>query len=298
MSKRLTLSPGLRWEVDPPPHGKDGADAYTLLGSLASPATLRLAPRGTPLWCTSWLNFAPRIGLAWSLSDRPGQETVLRAGAGVYFDTDNEPAVEAFNAIGFSTTNHLENAPVPIAPAEFDFTAMSSAPYTDTAVFAFPRHFQLPYTLQWNVSIDRAMGRNQTLNASWVGASGRRLLEEQRININSDNPDFGEINYFPARISSSYQSLQVKFQRSVTPAVQALTLSVLARSRRINRATVPTDTRYFRPRCRHNLRFALSWAEQAIRKLDSSRPHRWLGSRRAIDSTHRLSREPDGKYLR
>ncbi len=228
VSKRFTLSPGLRWEVDPPPHGKGGADAYTLLGSLASPATLQLAPRGTQLWHTSWLNLAPRFGAAWSVDNKPGQETVLRAGAGVYFDTDNQPASEAFNAIGFSATNHLENVPVPVTQAQLDFTTTPSAPYINTTAFAFPRHLQLPYTLQWNVSIDTALGRNQTLNASWVGAGGRRLLQEQRINIGSQNPRFGEINYFPAGVSSNYQSLQLKFQRSITPGVQALASYVWA----------------------------------------------------------------------
>lgn len=263
VSKRLTFSPGLRWEIDPPPHGGDGADAYTLLGSLASPASMQLAPRGTPLWHTSWLNFAPRIGMAWSVSNRPGRETVIRAGGGVYFSTDNAPAAEAFNAIGFSATNHLENVPVPITPAQLGFTATPTSPYTNSAVFAFPRHFQLPYTLQWNVAIDRALGRNQILNISWVGAGGRRLPEERRININIENPDFGEINYFPAGISSSYQSLQVKFQRSITPGVQAL--ASYAWSHTLDFGSTAPEFPLGRGNSdldvRHNLQLALSWAE-------------------------------------
>jgi len=222
LSKTLTLSPGLRWEVDPPPHGEHDADAYTLLGSAANPSTLQLAPRGTPLWHTSWLNLAPRLGAAWSLNDQPGCETVVRAGTGIYFGTDNQPAAEAFNGVGFSATNHLENMPVPITAAQLDFPVTPSAPYTNTLVFAFPRHFQLPYTFQWNLSVDQAIGKNQVANASWVGASGHRLLAEQRIDINNQNPEFGEVSYFPEGVTSSYQSFQLKFQRSISTGIQAL----------------------------------------------------------------------------
>src|ERR1039458_7189171 len=65
ISKSLTLVPGLRWELASPPVGEHGVDAFTAVGDLHSPATLRLAPRGTPLWHTSWYNFAPRLGAAW-----------------------------------------------------------------------------------------------------------------------------------------------------------------------------------------------------------------------------------------
>jgi hypothetical protein len=205
ISKSLTLSPGLRWEIAPPPHGKDGADAYTLFGSIASPATLQLAPRGTPLWHTSWFNLAPHLGLAWSADNRLGKEIVVRAGAGVYFDTDNQPAAEAFSAIGFSATAHFENVSVPVTAAQLNFSTTPSAPYTNTTVFAFPRHLQLPYAFQWNVAVEKALGRNQAMTASWVGASGHRLLQERRTDINSENPEFGEINYFPGGIPSNYE---------------------------------------------------------------------------------------------
>ena len=38
MSKNLSLSLGLRWEVDPPPTGEHGQDAYTVLGDVNVPA--------------------------------------------------------------------------------------------------------------------------------------------------------------------------------------------------------------------------------------------------------------------
>jgi hypothetical protein len=261
ISKSLTLSPGLRWEIAPPPHGKDGADAYTLIGSIASPATLQLAPRGTPLWHTSWFNLAPHLGLAWSADNRPGKEIVVRAGAGVYFETDNQPAAEAFSAIGFSATAHFENVPVPVTAAQLNFSTTPSAPYTNTTVFAFPHHLQLPYAFQWNVAVEKALGRNQAMTASWVGASGHRLLQQRRTDINSENPEFGEINYFPGGIPSNYESLQLKFQRSISPGIQAL--ASYAWSHSLDYGS--TDPAFPLTRgnsdldVRHNLQAALSW---------------------------------------
>jgi hypothetical protein len=222
LTRSLTVSPGLRWELNPPPHGADGADAYTLLGTIASPATLRLAPRGTPLWQTTWFNVAPRIGAAWTANKQDDSELVVRAGAGVYFGTDNEAAAEAFNALGFSATNLVVNTPIPVPSSQFDFSTSPSAPYTKSEAIAFPRHFQLPYSIQWNLGLEQSLGRGQTLGASWVGASGRRLTQERRTDVSATNPNFGEVTWFPGALSSNYQSLQLKFQRSISPGLQAL----------------------------------------------------------------------------
>ncbi|SEB52297.1 TonB-dependent receptor [Terriglobus roseus] len=44
----LTLSGGIRWEVNPPPTEAHGNDAFTLRGHLSDPSSLVVAPRGTP----------------------------------------------------------------------------------------------------------------------------------------------------------------------------------------------------------------------------------------------------------
>jgi hypothetical protein len=79
-----------------------GQDAYRVLGDVAAPATLRLAPRGMALWHTSWLNLAPRLGVAWVARDEPGRELIVRAGGGVFFDTGTQPTLRASNGIGFA----------------------------------------------------------------------------------------------------------------------------------------------------------------------------------------------------
>lgn len=266
LSKSLTLSQGLRWDVDPAPRPERGGDAYTALGNIASPASLTLAPRGTPLWRTGWLNFAPRLGAAWVPDRHAGRELVVRAGGGVFFDIDNRAAAPAFSALGFSATMQPENVPVPVTAAQLDFSTAVSPPYTNAPVFAFPRHLQLPYALEWNVAVEKSLGRSQGFTASYVGTSGRRLQKEQRTDVNVQAPDFGEVVWFPSGVTSSYEGLQLKFQRSISPGIQALASYVWSHTLDFD----STDPAWSLTRgnsdldLRHNLEAGLSWDESAI----------------------------------
>ncbi len=218
---RLTVSMGLRWEVDPPPTGEHGDDAYTLRGSVNVPASLTLAPRGTPLWKTNWYNFAPRLGIAWTPNVQPGRETVVRAGGGVFFDTANEIAALGYDNFGFSANQTYSGIPIPYTASDFNIPITTTPPYTGT-IIAYPPHLQAPYTLEWNTSIQQALGKNQAFTISYVGSNGRRLIGLQELSLASLNPNFGIVEYFSGGITSNYQSLQTQFQRTVARGIQAL----------------------------------------------------------------------------
>src|SRR5262245_24036609 len=80
ITPRFTVTYGLRWDINPPLKGKNAAnDPFTVVG-LNDPATMTLAPRGTPLYETTYGNVAPRLGLAYQLRQRPKWASVLRAG--------------------------------------------------------------------------------------------------------------------------------------------------------------------------------------------------------------------------
>ena len=274
----LTLSLGLRWEVDPPPGESHGRYPYTLKGDIASPQTLVLAPRGTSLWRTNWFNVAPRVGAAWLMRDTPGGETVLRAGVGIYFDSANRAAAGAFNALGFSSTIHPANLLLPIASADFDFASS----YRNSTIFLFPERLQLPYSLQWDIALERALGAKQKATFSYIANSGERLLQPQLENVASTNPNFSEVYFFPHGITSSYQSMQMRFQRSIATGLQALASYTWAH-------TLDYGSTYasYAPThgnsdldVRHNLQIALSWDSP---KLDGDWKRKKLLSGWGID---------------
>ncbi len=267
----LNLSLGLRWEVDPPPHGANGQDAFTLLGSISNPSSLTLAPRGTPLWNTSWYNFAPRLGLAWTARSNPGWETVVRAGGGVYFDTNNQVAMEGFQGVGFSALALYFGASLPATPAQLNVTPSVTPPLADN-VYAFPAHLQLPYTLEWNVAIQQAMGQKQAITLSYVGAAARRMGgQQQLLGISTLNPNFSNIVYFTSGLTSDYDALQAQFQRNVSHGIHALASYTWSHcldsgSNYSSFSTGPgvgVQTAFVRGNCdtdvRHNLQAGLSW---------------------------------------
>ncbi len=81
-------------------------------------------------------------------------------------------------------------------------------------------HLQLPYTLQWNVALEQALGAQQTITVSYVGAAGRRLI--QSAYVVSPNPSFGNADLVGGVGTSDYDALQVQFQRRLAHGLQAL----------------------------------------------------------------------------
>jgi hypothetical protein len=223
LTSALSLSLGIRWECNPPVGEANDDLPYTVLGDVGNPTTLTLAPKNTPLWHTTWYNFAPRAGMAWQVHSIAGHETVLRTGAGVFFDTDNQQATQGFQGIGFRADKNIFNsASLPIASSQFNFAPNAIAPYTSAAVYAFPQHLQLPYTLEWNVSLDQAAGNSQLFTISYVGSNARRLVQMQSLSVSALNPNFNNIIYAPSGVTANYQALQLKFQRTVAHGLQAL----------------------------------------------------------------------------
>jgi hypothetical protein len=219
-SQRLTLTYGLRWEVNPAPHGADSNDAYTAIGS-DNPATMALAPQGTPLYNTQYLNLAPRFGIAYMLSQTPGRETVLRGGVGVFYDMGNAQSTLGFTLPPFSTgflAPAPTNVPYPVNEAAARPPVFPNPPFAFVA--AFDPDLKLPRTYQWNVAVEQSLGAAQTLTASYVAALGRDLISVRRLV--SPNPAFLGVQVVRNEAASDYHALQLQFQRRLSRGLQAL----------------------------------------------------------------------------
>lgn len=215
---RLTLTYGLRWEINTPPTERNGNDALTVIG-LNNPATMTLAPLGTPLWETSYDNLAPRVWFAYLLSQARGRETVLRGGFGVFYDFGTGTVGNAINSLATTATKRLAGVPLPLEPAQ-------AAPPTFSLnqplglFFVSDPQLELPRTYEWNVAVDQSLGGHQNVSASYVAALGRRLLRQEML-VNP-NPSFGTLRVTRNAATSDYHALQFQYVRRLSQGLQAL----------------------------------------------------------------------------
>src|SRR5262249_14420833 len=113
VTPRLTLTYGLRWDINPPLRGKNRAnDPFTVTG-LNDPATIALAPRGTPLYQTTYGNVAPRVGLAYLLTEKPNWGSVLRGGFGIFYDLGSGSLGGVSSFFPYNATNDFFSSPFP-----------------------------------------------------------------------------------------------------------------------------------------------------------------------------------------
>ncbi|HEX2270828.1 MAG TPA: TonB-dependent receptor, partial [Pyrinomonadaceae bacterium] len=222
VTNRFTLTYGLRWEVNPPPAGED-AEHPSVLTGIDNPATMGLAPFGTPLWKTTYNNFAPRIGFAYDLSRRAGREIVLRGGFGVFYDLGTGIAANAFStAFPFLAERSNPSAAYPVTdPALVEPPPLTRSLPTNSRVHGFDPKLKLPYVYQWNFAVEQSLGANQAVSASYVAAVGRRLLRREQFA--APNANFTQsITITRNRATSDYHALQTQFRRRLARNLQAL----------------------------------------------------------------------------
>ncbi|HJZ79885.1 MAG TPA: TonB-dependent receptor, partial [Pyrinomonadaceae bacterium] len=237
VTPRLTLTYGLRWEVNPPPKGRDGKELFTLALNgdpatiILSPAGAPLAPQGTPLYETTYNNFAPRAGIAYQLSQRNGMGTVLRGGFGVFYDLGNSAGLNVNSLFPYSRSKNVFGEAFPLTdPTLAQPPAFSLTPSRNSSMFVYDPKLKLPITYQWNVTLEQSLGSNQTVSASYVAAAGRRLLRQEMLTNVNPSPTFTSVRFYRNSATSDYHALQLQFQRRLSKGLQALASYTFSKS--------------------------------------------------------------------
>jgi TonB dependent receptor len=196
ISPRVTITPGLRWEYNPPPVSSDAP-------WFLDPATNIFNHEQRPLWPVSYNNFAPRLSAVWRVT-RSGN-TVLRGGGGIFYDSSLSIATDLINS-GPLGINQLISGKAGL--------------FSSVLSYGFDPGLRLPRLAQWNLTLDRALGRNDAVSIGYVGSKGRRLIRRE----------LGGLGNTPTQVfalttnhgSSDYEGLQVQYRRRVARGVQAL----------------------------------------------------------------------------
>jgi hypothetical protein len=234
VTPRLTLNAGLRYELNTAPvDAEDRANLY----DPATRSLVRVGTNGIPRggFDTDKNNFAPRVGLAWTLDE----QTVVRAGYGVYYDQSALAPGEAlyFNAPFFDLNLFFSLPGLPLTlsnpfPSNFPFALPKTA-------LAVQRDLRTPYMQQWNVNVQRQLGRSRVLEVGYVGSKGTKLLTARDINqprpspISPNlrpNPFFDDIDIIESRANSNYNALQARLQQRLSNGLALLASYTYAKS--------------------------------------------------------------------
>jgi hypothetical protein len=261
---RLSLSLGLRWDLLPPP-SVSGAPMYGYTGNVNDPSSLGVSQPNAPLYKTTYTDFAPRFGLAWTIHDQPGHELVLRAGSGLFYDSIALNSLFGNgNGIGTATTVTFTSSPFPSTASKI-LVPVALPPQPPYNFIYYPdNQIVPPSAIQWNVGLEQALGAKQSVTMGYVASLGQKLTHYQRHNLSKINPLFVDVYLYVNGPGSDYNSLQVKYQRQMSHGLQALASYTWAHSidyastdDQTNIATFPLQRGNSNFDIRHNLTAAL-----------------------------------------
>jgi hypothetical protein len=224
--RNLSLSYGLRYEYNTVPQSANNKIENALRTTLPTQISglAQFVRNRTSIFDADKNNFAPRVGLAWSPEIFKDRVSVIRLGAGIYFDQilgavvsqsrNIFPFSQNVNFAGFTNqTNQGEftiftpgtafvtcpglgqvpliqngtlNTINPAIPQSCFVSAISN-----TFVAAFPgtipaKRLDTPTAYQYTASFEQQIGRGMVLSAAYVGTMGRHLLRQQTPNLGTN----------------------------------------------------------------------------------------------------------------
>jgi hypothetical protein len=237
VTPRLTLNYGLRYEYQAPYKDANNSSSNFDVGT----KTILVAGVGTnssALINSRWNDFAPRLGFAFQIAPK----TVLRGGFGLFYSPENDGKEDLL----------ARNYPFSNLSSYEDYYYFGPAPYQIDA--GIPRSAKIPfqgiasidpknipngnllttysvnpkmrtgYSEQFNLTLQRELGSNFTLEAAYLGTKSHDLSYEiGDINFNFATqseglltPSLGKIQGLTDAGWGEYDALQVKLTKRVS----------------------------------------------------------------------------------
>jgi hypothetical protein len=256
VTNRLTVNLGLRWDIYTQPIEVDDRQANF---DIATGALVIAGSNGASraLLPNDYRNFGPRVGFAYQLTN--DGKTVVRGGFGLFYFVDrggisNQLAQNPpfSGAASFQYTNGYRIAlsgSLPCSPsctmAQLDSTTATAAVPTGATAFAdldlsAPTNVSviayLPSNVtsqvsEWNLQVQRQVGRNMSVSVGYVGDHGAHLpgyYDSNEYQFGEDTnvpgarlyPQLGSISTYNTYGKSNYHSLQAQFERRFTDGLQ------------------------------------------------------------------------------
>ena len=258
----LTLSAGLRWDYYGVAHEATNRttvfDVNTFHGVCLGTGSFNVAPSPGPintapcpanpaLYNASYVNFDPRLALAWAPSAFHGK-TVLRTGFGIYHGAAQNDDLNAglesdtFRVLvnSFGTTGpNLETQFEKLDPT---FSGLSNLSKQASHPRALQREGRRDlYVESWTLALEHQLPANFTGSAQYLGSRGVRLFSRGAVNLCTEpvtfNPadtdcvrsldqyypggnPFGSVDYKSDIGSSTYNGLGLSLERRLSQGLE------------------------------------------------------------------------------
>ncbi len=238
VSTALNVNFGLRYDYMQPMHDSK-KDLSVFRPGLTPTGIVFQGAEISNIYDPDYTSLSPRVGFSYQPAWTQG--TVIRGGAGMFFDTPNaNPFLD--NRPGNSAPNGLEGNPGGSNPV---FTVTTPTGVGETIVagqqiiptgslscsqaapcgaFSVAKGFRSPYNINFSLQLEKSLGGKAFFQLGYVGSKGRKLLS--LLNINQPHlggapgaysGDFGgyyysDINQIQSIGTSNYSSLQAIFR--------------------------------------------------------------------------------------
>ncbi|HWB83785.1 MAG TPA: TonB-dependent receptor [Bryobacteraceae bacterium] len=232
ISPRFVVSYGLRYEYFSPwVEASDFASNVDL-----STGEILIAGRGgnsRSLVSPDRNNFAPRLGVVYRLTP----DTTIRAGWGIYYSPENDAREDVltknypfavqqtifnniYGGLPFSYSldigvPRVQTIPLASGAARLSPADILKAGGAPPDLYAVDARLRVGYSELYNVTLQRKLGSDLTLEAAYVGSVSRKLPYAVG-NLNGDgrlSESLGQVQTLFSEGSASFHSLQVKMAR-------------------------------------------------------------------------------------
>ena len=243
ITPKFNVNYGVRWDYEGPLHDskKDLSVFRPDLGGIVTQG------QGvSSLYDQTYANFSPRVGFSYQAT----KNTVVRGGAGLYYDTpnlnpflDNRPGNAAPNGVegnpvGSSPVTSLAAQSYTIQAGVNRFAAAACSVSTPCGVFSIAKNFKDSSNMNYSLQLEQSLSPKVIAQLGFVGSQARHQLSivdlnqaalQSAANQNSANsslllqesrpyfstfPSYGNINEIQSIGDANYASMQATLRAS------------------------------------------------------------------------------------